>query len=65
MGPLCPSISQSATLLGCLVCVVYNYKFSFILIQNLHNDCSYIEVVTHLFYAHFINIFSFLRGVER
>ena len=30
----------------------------------LYNDCSHIEDVHLLFCAHFINIFSFLRGIE-
>ena len=35
-------------------------QFSFLNIQTLHNDCSYIEHVHLLFCAHLINIFLFL-----
>ena len=37
---------------------------SFLFIKILHNGCSHIEDVHLLFHAHFMNIFSFLRGVE-
>ena len=30
----------------------------------MHNDCSHIEDVHLLFYAHFMNIFSLLGGLE-
>ena len=33
-------------------------------IQTLHNDCSHIEDVHHLFCARFIILFTFLTGVE-
>ena len=49
---------------GGLVCVIDNSKFSFLLIQTLHNDCLHIEDVHLLFCAHFTTFFSFLRGVE-
>ena len=37
---------------------------SFLNIQTLHNDYSYIEHVHLLFCAHLINIFLFFRSVE-
>ena len=47
IGPLrpsiCPSIRQSAILLGCLVCVICNSKNFHFFIQTLHNTCSHIE----------------------
>ena len=49
----------------CLVCVICNsYSFSFLYFQTLHNDCSHIENVHLPFFAHLINIFLFLTGVE-
>ena len=49
----------------CLVCVIYNSNsFHSFYIQTLQNDCSHIEDVHHLFSAHLINVFLFLRGVE-
>ena len=41
---------------GCQVCVICNSNVSFLYIQTLHNDCSYIEDVHLLFCAHLINI---------
>ena len=38
-------------------------KLSFLFLQTLHNDCSHIEDVHHLFCAHLINIFSFFTVV--
>ena len=46
------------------LCKLYLQQYSFLYIQTLHNDCSYIEDVHHLVCAHSINFFSFLRGVE-
>ena len=43
------------------LCNLYLQQFSFLYIQTLSNDCSYIEDVHLLFFAHLINIFSFLR----
>ena len=56
------SIRLSATLLGCLVCVIckLRQKFPFLYNQTLHNDWSHIEEEHLLFCAHLINIFSFL-----
>ena len=48
-GSICLSVRPSATLLGCLVCVICNSK-------SFHS-------VHLLFFAQFTNIFSFLRGV--
>ena len=42
---------------GCQVCVICN--FSFLNIQTLHNDYSYIEHVHLLFCSHLINISYF------
>ena len=66
VGPLLPSVSQSATFFGRLVCVICNSNsfHSFLYIQTLHNDCSYIEDVHLLFCAHLINILSFFTCVE-
>ena len=59
------SVCLSSTLLGCLVCVICNsQQFSFLYVQTLPNDCSYIEDVHLLLCAHLINIFSFFTGVE-
>ena len=46
------------------LCNLQLQKFSFLSIKTLHNDCSHIEDEHLLFCAHFMNIFSFLRGVE-
>ena len=46
------------------LCNLYLQQFSFLYIQILPNDCSYIEDVHLLFCAHLINIFSFFTGVE-
>ena len=56
----------SEMLRECLVCVICNSNsIHFFYIQTLHNDCSHIENVHLLFYAHFIDIyFSFLWGLE-
>ena len=43
------------------LCNLYLQQFSFLYIQTLSNDCSYIEDVHLLFCSHLINIFSFLR----
>ena len=56
MGPLRQSI--------CLQHRSVTKMLSFLFIQALHNDCSHIEDMHLLFCAHFMNIFSFLRGVE-
>ena len=37
------------------------YRFSFLYIQSLLNDCLHIEDLHLLFCAHFMNIFSFCR----
>ena len=53
VGPLHRSICP--TLLECLVCVIYNSKkISFLYIQTLYNDCSYIEAVRLLFCVHVV-----------
>ena len=57
-------IPRSATLLGCLVCVIVIPNVFIPYIQTLHIDCSHIEDVHLLFYAHLINILAFFRGVE-
>ena len=54
----------SEMLRGRLVCGILTPTVSILLYSNLHNDCSLIEDVYLLFYAHFMNIFSFLRGLE-
>ena len=60
-----PSVRLSATLLGCLVCVICNSNsFHSFIFKLLHNDFLYIEDVHLLFCAHLINIFSFFTGVE-
>ena len=46
------------------LCNLYLQQFSFLYIQILPNDCSYIEDVHLLFCAPLINIFSFFTGVE-
>ena len=49
----------------CLVCVICNSNnFHSLNIQTLHNDCSYIEHVHLIFWAHFINIFFIFKAVE-
>ena len=65
VGSLCPSICPSATLLGCLVCVICNserfHSFIFKLcIMFIHT----LKMCTFFFCAHFMNIFSYLRCVE-
>ena len=45
------------------LCNLYLQHFSFLYIQTLHKDCSYIEHVHLLFCAHFINT-SYLMAVE-
>ena len=42
------------------LCNLQLQEFSFINMQTLHNDCSYIEHVPLLFCANLINIFLFL-----
>ena len=49
--------------MGCLLCVTPKVLIP-CNIQTLYNDFSHIEDVHLLFCAHFMNIFSFLRGVE-
>ena len=46
------------------LCNLLLQKFSFLIIQTLHNDCSHIEDVHPIFCAHFMNIFSYLSDVE-
>ena len=46
------------------LCKLYLLQFSFLYIQTLPNDWSYIEDVHLLFCAHLINIFLFFTGVE-
>ena len=59
-----PPASQSAKLLGCLLCVICNSNsFHSFYFQTFHNDCSYIEDVHLPFCAHLINILIF-TGVE-
>ena len=57
-----PSVRRS----GCQVCVICNSNsfHSFNYIQTLHNDCSHIENVHLLFFAHFINSLTFFTGFE-
>ena len=45
------------------LCNLCNFESFCSFIQTLYNDCSNIEDVHLLFWAHFRNIFSFLRGV--
>ena len=42
------------------LCYLYLQEFSFLNIQTLHNDLSYIEHVPLLFVQNLINIFLFL-----
>ena len=46
------------------LCNLLLQQFSFLYIQTLPTDCSYIEDVHLLFCAHLITIFSFFTGVE-
>ena len=46
------------------LCNLKLQQYSFFYIQTLHNDCSHIEDVHLLFYARFMDIFSFLGGLE-
>ena len=45
------------------LCNQYLQQFSFLYIQTLHYDCSYIEDVHLLFSIHFVNFFHFV-GLE-
>ena len=47
----------------CLVCVICSSIHSFIFRLGIYNDCSHIEDVYILFYAHFTILFHF-RGLE-
>ena len=60
------SASPYATPLGCLVCVRSVIPKVFVQFYSnfAMNGCSHIEDVHYPFCAHFMNIFSFLRGVE-
>ena len=42
------------------LCNMLLQQFSLLYIQSLHNDCSYIEDVHHLFCAHFMIFYSIL-----
>ena len=66
LGPLGQSVHLSilSQLLGYLVCVICKSKSFHSFLFKLHNDCSNIEDVHLLFFAHFAFFFSFLRGVE-
>ena len=66
VGPLRPSVRLSVrnTFGVHSLCNLYLQQFSFLYIQILPNDCSYIEDVHLLFCAHLISIFSFFTGVE-
>ena len=44
------------------LCNLELQQYSFFSIQTLHNDCSHIEDVPLLFYAHFMNIFLIYGG---
>ena len=59
---VCPSVRLSVrnTFGVPSLCNLYLHQFSFLYIQTLSNDCSYIEDVHLLFCAPLINIFSFL-----
>ena len=46
------------------LCNLLLKHFSFLYIQNLHNDCSHIEDVHLLFCVHLIIFSQFLTGVE-
>ena len=60
------SASPYATPLGCLGCVRSVTPKVFVQFYSnfAMNGCSHIEDVHYPFCAHFMNIFSFLRGVE-
>ena len=78
MGPLRPSVCPSVRSFVRMfvrssvrnnfgvpsLCNLELQQFSFLYIQILPNDCSYIEDVHLIFCAHLINIFSFFTGVE-
>ena len=54
----------SKMLRRCLVCVICTPKLTYLNIQTLHDDYTYIEHVHLLFCAHLINIFLLFRSVE-
>ena len=57
-GLVMGTLRLSATLLGCLVCVICNsISFLSFLFKLYDNDCSHIEAVHLLFRANFMNIF--------
>ena len=60
------SVHPYATPFGCLVCVKSVTPKVFLRFYSnfAMNGCSHIEDVHYPFCAHFMNIFSFLRGVE-
>ena len=65
MGPVHLSFPQSVrnTFGVFSLCNLELQKISFIFIQTYRNDCSHIKDVHLPFCAHFMNIFSYLRGV--
>ena len=58
-----PSVCPSATLLGCLLCLICNSKrFYSFLFKHCNMGCSHIDDVHLLFCAHFMNIFLICEG---
>ena len=66
MGPIRPFVRPSVrnTFVVPSLCILLLQNCSSLFIQILYNDCSHIEDMHLLFCAHFMNIFSFLLGVE-